>query len=112
MKFYSYFLDFTFFQGAPTKYRRHMSLTSVEGQDQQKQLPCMTASMTALPHGQTTPSLGGSTVDVLKKLSSTSTTCLFGQEWHIVKPTFVPEKLDFKLYEKFEGEHTICLLNK
>lgn len=25
-------------------------------------------------------------------------------EKHIIKPKFVPEKLDFKIYEKFEGK--------
>lgn len=27
----------------------------------------------------------------------------------VTKPKFVPEKLDFKIYEKFEGECILCI---
>lgn len=41
---------------------------------------------------------------VLKKVASL-TMDKANIESKIVKPKFVPEKLDFKLYEKFEGEY-------
>lgn len=40
--------------------------------------------------------------NVLRKVASL-TLERSNYEKHIIKPKFVPEKLDFKIYEKFEG---------
>lgn len=42
--------------------------------------------------------------NVLKKVASLNLNKL---ELNIAKPKFVPEKLDFQLYEKFEGKHML-----
>lgn len=44
---------------------------------------------------------------VLKKVASLTLSKL-ELETRVSKPRFVPEKLDFQLYEKFEGEVVFC----